>query len=192
MELDDAQIMYRVQNGQTELFDTLVLRYRRALLNVAHSKLGDSTWAEDIVQETFLAAFAARHTYNSQFAFRTWLWTILLNLCRRHLKRHHRRPKEIVRSALAVSADPTLWEPVIDESGLSRMLLDERREQLSAMLDRLPEVQADALRLRFYGELKFEEIARSMKCSLNGAKLRVRTGLFKLSQMIREQEDVSQ
>src|SRR4029077_6986423 len=94
VDLDDVQIMCRVQAGEVELFDLLVRRYRGPLLNVAWSKLGDATWAEDVVQETFLAAFAARATYNPRFAFRTWVWTILLNLCRRQWQRRQTRPGE--------------------------------------------------------------------------------------------------
>ena len=41
----------------------------------------------------------------------------------------------------------------------------------------LPDVQADALRLRFFAGLKFHEIADTMSCSLSAAKNRVRTGL---------------
>ena len=59
MDLTDAQIMQAVQAGQLELFDRLVLRYRGPLLNVAWSKLGDAHWAEEEVQETYLAALAA-------------------------------------------------------------------------------------------------------------------------------------
>src|SRR6516162_4317349 len=82
MDLDDTQLMRRIQAGEIELFDLLVERYRRPLLSVAWSKLGDRARAEDVVQETLLAAFASRATYNERFAFRTWVWTILLNLCR--------------------------------------------------------------------------------------------------------------
>ena len=86
--------MRRIQAGEVELFDLLVERYRNALVRVALSKLGDVAWAEDIVQESLLAAFVARDTYDPQFAFRTWLWTILLNLCRRQWQRREGRPRE--------------------------------------------------------------------------------------------------
>ena len=122
MELDDLQIMRRVQAGEVELFDLLVERYRGPLLNVAWSKLGDRTWAEDIVQEAFLAAFASRATYNPQFAFRTWLWTILLNLCRRHWQRRESRPRE---ASLPESGDTHLAgyrEPATYESAPALLL----------------------------------------------------------------------
>ena len=191
MNLDDAQIMRRVQRGQFEFFDELVKRHQRPLLRVATSKLADATFAEDVVQEAFLAAFAARHTYNPQFSFRTWLGTILLNLCRRHLKRKARRPKEIQGLALSQTTDSRLVNAFSGESGLNQLLRAERNELLIDLLAELPEPQADALRLRFFAELKYDEIARSMNCSISGAKLRVKNGLLSLAQRLRGREEGS-
>ncbi len=186
---DDAQIMECVCNGQFELFETLVVRYRDALLRVARSKLADQSRAEDLVQETFLAAFAARDTYNPEFAFRTWLWTILLNLCRRDHKKRTSRPDIAMGSDLQDGRSSKVPEPVSGESAIRAVLQAERQEQIAQYLDRLPQVQADALRLRFYGGLKFSEIAETMDCSLNGAKMRVRNGLISLAQMLRDADE---
>ena len=187
MNLDDAEILKRVCDGQLELFDELVLRYRGPLLRVAENKLGNAAWAEDVVQEAFLAAYAARETFNPQFSFRTWLWTILLNLCRRQLRRRSNRPREWSNSE---SGTPSLQiaEPATDETGLSRALLAESRQQLISLLCELPEVQADALRLRFFGGLKYDEIARAMNSSVSAAKVRVRNGLIRMADQLRDED----
>lgn len=188
MPTDDVEIMRRVQAGEVEAFDLLVHRYRTALLRVAVSKLGHAAWAEDVVQETLLAAFAARATYNPQFAFRTWLWTILLNLCRRQWQRRESRPRE---QSVSNAADWNLigvGEPASGETGLAQALRTERREQLHRLLLQLPEAQADALRLRFLGELPFAEIALTMNSSLSAAKQRVKQGLLTLAALLREHE----
>src|SRR4051812_16320778 len=91
--LADEQIMRQVQAGQTTLYAELVRRYQAALIRVARSRLGRVHGAEDVVQETFLAAYKSRHTYRHEFSFRTWLWTILLNQCRSHQQRLARGPK---------------------------------------------------------------------------------------------------
>ncbi len=189
MAADDATIMQAVQNGDFEKFDLLVERYRLPLIRVAASKLGDRASAEDVVQETFLAVFAARRTYNPQFAFRTWLWTILLNLCRRLLKKQHRQPRQVADSQLPADASSrSRNEPVELETGLSRLLQMERREQLHLLLNELPEPQGDALRLRFFGGLKFSEIAETMNSSVSGAKRRVQNGLLALAEKLKHDE----
>ncbi|MFQ5732558.1 MAG: RNA polymerase sigma factor [Planctomycetaceae bacterium] len=187
MDRDDRDLMQRVQDGQWELFDALVRRYRGPLQRVAANKLGDDGSAEDVVQETFLAVFAARQTYNPKFAFRTWLWTILLNLCRRELSKTRRRPQVFAASNVRKAAGrPPLREPSTDESGLTHLLHGERTDLLAKQLDLLPEVQADAIRLRFFGGLKYREIAQTMGGSEIAAKVRVRKGLDTLARRLRD------
>jgi RNA polymerase sigma-70 factor (ECF subfamily) len=188
VELDDVQIMRLVQAGQVELFDVLVERYRGALLNVAWSKLGDAAWAEDVVQETLLAAFASRSTFNPQFAFRTWVWTILLNLCRRQWQRRQSRPREESLPDRTTAERAGYREPATGDTALSIMLRTERREVVHRMLARLSEPQADALRLRFFGGLQFADIAVAMGSSLSAAKQRVKNGLAALADQVRDQE----
>jgi RNA polymerase sigma-70 factor (ECF subfamily) len=185
MPLSDSDILTRVQRGEQDLFGQLVMRYTDRFLRVAESKLGDRAAAEDVVQETFLAAFAARASYNPQFAVSTWLWTILLNLCRRRWKQRQRRPWERT-TVFSDEWSSTLPQPGV--SALARLIAQEENERLGRLLDELPEPQADALRLRFFGGLKFEEIATAMECSLAGAKRRVKTGLQKLSERIHSLE----
>jgi RNA polymerase sigma-70 factor (ECF subfamily) len=187
MPLDDAEIMRRVQAGEAALFGLLVERYRSALLRVADSKLGNVAWAEDVVQETFLAAYSARGSYKPQFAFRTWLWTILLNLCRRHWQRRESRPQEQSASAIIGWDVADHGEAIHADTGLGQLLLTERRQEVQRLLAALPEPQADALRLRFLAGLPFAEIALTMNSSLSAAKQRVKQGLETLAHRLREQ-----
>jgi RNA polymerase sigma-70 factor, ECF subfamily len=187
MTPDDRDIMQRVQAGEVELFEQLVVRYRPLLVRVAVSKLDDPAAAEDVVQETLLAAFAARDTYRPEFAFSTWLWTILLNGCRGYVKSRGRRAPEAVQAAVEYAGgDRSRY--IEHETGLTRLLAAERSERLHRMLQELPEPQADALRLRFFAGLTFPEIAEAMQCSRNGARLRVQTGLETLAKRLRAEE----
>jgi RNA polymerase sigma-70 factor (ECF subfamily) len=190
----DGEVIAAVLSGQTERFADLARRYQPALLRVANSRLARRDWAEDVVQETFLCAFKSLHSYDSRYSFRTWLWTILLNQCRRLHQKQSRRPQ--------VS---TWTDHSLDERAVSRhmslesseaeppvqLLAKERTERLESLLAKLPESQADALRLRFFGQLTFPEIAAAMGCSLSSAKNRVRWGLTKLSQLIDPRADAT-
>ena len=70
---------------------------------------------------------------------------------------------------------------------MEALLASECRGNVQALLARLPQAQADALRLRFFGGLKFQEIAAAMDCSLTTAKSRVKQGLLQLSEWLREE-----
>lgn len=182
----DGTLVAAVLAGETERFAVLVSRYEGPLLRVAQSRLGRRDWAEDVVQETFLCAFKWLQSYDSQYSFRTWLWTILLNQCNRHHQKRTRVPLISTWSdgAPAVSSEepPTLTSR--EATPASSLLAKERAQLLEGLLSRLPEPQGDALRLRFFGGLKFHEIAEAMGCSLSCAKNRVRVGLAKMSEML--------
>lgn len=174
----DAAVIQQVLYGRTDQFNELVSRYQTALFRLAYTKLGDIALAEDVVQETFLAAFKSLHTYDSHYSFRTWLWTILLNQCRRQGQRQRKRAERELRQDADTMAQAHSSD---DPSPSSQLIRKEQAERLSALLGQLPTVQADALRLRFFGQLKFKEIADVMACSLSSAKGRVKTGLDKIS-----------
>jgi len=192
-EPSDGVLVAAVLAGDRDRFGELVGRYRGALLRVAQSRLGRREWAEDVVQEAFLNAFKSLSTYDSQFSFRTWLWTILLNQCRRHYKKQERGPLVCASSVEwvgeAAGARHAASQPCSNESPSDRLLAVERWQQLQALLDQLPDAQADALRLRFFGGLKFREIAQTMDCSLSTAKNRVRWGLTKMADQLAAREE---
>lgn len=187
--MNDQQLMQLVAAGRSELFDELVKRHRHAMFRLAMSKLDEPADAEDAVQEAFLAAFRAKLTFDSRYSFRSWICTILLNVCRRQLRQAATRP---ARSQTLVTELGASNEPATHESGLTSLLLRERDGLLGELLNSLPEVEADALRLRFFGELKFEEIAGVMNSSLNAAKDRVRRGLERLAESARRCSSICQ
>ena len=193
-DISDGTLIASVLAGETDQFARIVARYERPLLRVAHSRMGRPDWAEDVVQETFLCAFKSLHTYNSRFSFRTWLWTILLNQCRRQLKKFSRG---LFIGAWGQPADDNDLRATLadqlksDESPSARMATKERSELIDTLLAKLPEAQGDALRLRFFGGLKFQEIAEAMGCSLSTAKSRVRWGLTKMAEYLGPEDDLS-
>lgn len=179
--------MQQVQAGRLESFEELVRRYRGRLIRFAAGKLGDATRAEDLVQETLLAVFASRHTYKPEFPFRSWVFTILWNLCRGEIRKRARKPKVRFHAPDFAETSSGIPEPVTTENGLTQLLRGERTERIAAMLDTLPETRADAIRLRFFGGLKYSEIAHTMGGSEITAKVRVRKGLETLANRLRDE-----
>lgn len=180
----DGMLVTAILAGEQEPFAELVRRYERALLRVARSRVGRDDWAEDVVQETFLCVVKWLHTYDSRYSFRTWLWTILLNQCHRHLKKYSRGV--LIGSWQEAEQSQDLQHEIVrqfqtNQTPPEHLLAKERTQVLDGLLLRLPEAQADALRLRFFGTLTFPEIATAMGCSLSTAKNRVKWGLLKLS-----------
>lgn len=190
----DGPLIAAALAGDEAAFAQIARRYQGPLLNVARSRLGDRQLAEDAVQETLLCAYRWLHTYDSRYSFRTWLWTILLNQCSRIAQRRGKLPAAVVPNECSPHASQTLcWhtrQPFAEPSPIEHLLARENADRLHLLLARLPEAQADALRLRFFGGLKFEEIAQAMGCSVSGAKNRVRLGLTQLAFWLKSNDTV--
>ena len=137
--LSDGTLVGLVLDGDTEIFASIVRRYQPALLRVAVSRLGNVELAEDAVQESFVNAFKSLATYDSRYSFRTWLWTILLNQCRRQYKQHRQRldAEQSVR-------DQADSQPQWTETDIARHLTHREDRQLLDCLLYTPPSPRDA------------------------------------------------
>lgn len=184
-EFTDGEILSAVLAGDADRYAVIVKRYRRALLNLAYSYLGESQAAEDAVQEAFLNSFKWLHTYDSRYSFRTWLWRILLNVCHRIREKGKKLPVTSTKLQTSQSEDsPSPLETEVPCQALANLIDRERRGQVLELLEKLTPIQAEAIRLRFFGEMKFQEIADAQGIGLPAAKARVRNGLLQLAKLI--------
>jgi RNA polymerase sigma-70 factor (ECF subfamily) len=142
------------------------------LFNLAVGQVRDVTVAEDLVQDTFLAALKARDRFRGQSSDRTWLVGILRHKIYDHLRRVCReRP---VREFEPVRADQERWDDAIawlhDVAGdclepSRRMELAELREALQIALGKLPPRIAQVFQLYEVDECSNREIREQLQIS---------------------------
>ena len=72
----DAQLVHRVLEGEIAAFETLMRRYERSVRSVAMAFLSDLHASEDVVQETFVAAFRSLASLQHGNKFAPWLMQI--------------------------------------------------------------------------------------------------------------------
>src|SRR5690349_8583757 len=89
----DARIVERVLRGDAHAYAGIVRRYEAQCTRYADRLLRDHAEAEDAVQETFISAYDGLAGYSDRARFRTWLFTILINHCRRRASQRTRRKR---------------------------------------------------------------------------------------------------
>jgi RNA polymerase sigma-70 factor (TIGR02960 family) len=87
------QLLDRARSGDHEAFDQLVGPYRAELQVHCYRVLGSLQDAEDVLQETMLAAWTGLGTFEGRSSVRTWLYRIATNRCLNHRRAAERRPK---------------------------------------------------------------------------------------------------
>ncbi|KRV47309.1 RNA polymerase subunit sigma [Wenjunlia vitaminophila] len=87
----DHDLLARHVAGDPDAFGEIVRRHRDRLWAVALRTLGDREEAADAVQDAFVSAFRAAHTFRGQSAVTTWLHRITVNACLDRLRRAENR-----------------------------------------------------------------------------------------------------
>src|SRR6185295_11638878 len=77
--LTDEDIVDRVRAGHTALFEVLMRRYNQRLYRIARAILHSDAEVEDVMQETYLRAFAHLDQFAGRARFATWLTRIAVN-----------------------------------------------------------------------------------------------------------------
>lgn len=162
-------------------FQGLVEEHYDRLFRAARFMCGDPQAAEDLVQETFLAAGETLERFEGRSSAYTWLYGILLNKWRRWLRSRSRRifslqamawDDEADRSADQVESDL----PTPADSAEER----EAAEQVRRAIEELPADHRAVVTLRFVEDLSYEEIARILGCPLGTVKSRIHYALKKI------------
>lgn len=165
IEADD-EVLVRAARHDRETFDRLYRRYVDQVYRYCYSRVGHRADAEDLTAQTFLAALQGLPDYDGRGSFAAWLFGIARHKCADHHRRAYANPGEPLEAVPGLP-DPDVADP-------------ERRAHLSGVLDcvrraldALTPDRREALRLRFWGGLKHQEIAAVMGRSEDAAKMLV-------------------
>lgn len=183
--VDEAAAIRRVQTGDVQAFNSLVVRYQRVAYNLAYRLLGDPDQAADVVQEAFLAAYRASARIRAE-SFRAWLLRIVANACTDVLRARGRRRETSLDSVLDNADHSTAFEDPkssVEDVVLWRELLARVHEGLQTlpMLQRIVVVLADV-----HG-FDYEEIARITGAESGTVKSRLSRGRARLRDFLREE-----
>ena len=156
-------------SNKTPQFDILVDAHAAEIYRYLWRMLQNEQDAEDCLQEAFLKAYLAYDRLDGSANYRAWLYRIAGNTARTRLRGR-------LRTGILLSED-------LADSGLPVEQLAQNQQQLEAVKDAieaLPHKQREALILRKYQELSYEEISTILDTSVEGARANVYQGLKKL------------
>jgi RNA polymerase sigma-70 factor (ECF subfamily) len=155
----DEELMSDAARGDLFAFEQLVRRHQASVWNTAFRLLGNANDAEDVAQEAFLRILRAASRYRPTAAFRTYLYRIVTRLCRDH------RRKATLPSCPNPDTEPDR-EPTAESCAVAR----EERRAVREALASLPARQKEAVVLRYYERLSYDEIGAIIGASRKGVE----------------------
>lgn len=178
----------------TELHD----RYYPSMLRVARSFVRSREEAEEVIQETWLAALSGLDRFAGRSSFRTWLFRILINRARTRGKRENRM---VTFSALAPGDDEDRWWEAAaspEANPEQDVLALELRTVLEAAVSALPRTQQLVITLRDIEGWSAQEVCDALDLSpanqrvlLHRARMKVREQLLPYLRAEEEEEMVA-
>lgn len=158
----DEDLIVKVGQGDVRAFETLVVRHQKAALRAAQRFVFDRQEAEDLAQEAFLTIFRKADQYSSKASFKTWFFTILLNLCRNAVKK---------KKPVYFDTPPTdVIESTSGEDPSSQFDRRQIQQALASAIAKLPENQRAAFILCHYENFSYAEAAKALGVSVKAVE----------------------
>ena len=172
---NEQDIICRAQKGDSAAFRALVEGYQTHVYRLAARMCGENA-ADDVTQETFVAAWRALPSFRGDCRFSTWLYRLTTNAAIDLLRREkrHRNADDITELELS-------------DDGLSPQELAERGETQEAVrraLGQLSEQHRQVLLLRYMQELDYGEIADALEISEGTVKSRISRAKGRLRELL--------
>jgi RNA polymerase sigma-70 factor, ECF subfamily len=179
--VSDEELVRRLRDGDDWAGEDLTKRHCPALLRFLQRLVHNDQLAEELHQQTWTSALENIGKFevtSGSGGFKAWLYRIATNKAHDHWRSRGREKK--AKEGLRLVTEETVPDAA------HRMESAEAEAKLRVALEQLPHSQKEVLLLRYYGNLKFVEIAEMLGCPLNTALGRMHKAMIRLRQVLAE------
>jgi RNA polymerase sigma-70 factor (ECF subfamily) len=176
-EETDMELIERWKRGDSRAATRLVGRHSQALARFAASS-GEREGIEELVQDTFVRAFASLDSFRGESSLRTWLFTI-----ERRLMLDRRRAERRSRETVPVEEA----DNVSEYGALDTLIAEETQEQVLRSLAALSPTQREVFTLRVQQGLSYKEIAEVVGSTEGAARVHYHNAIEKVKELLRNE-----
>lgn len=178
-EQEDMQLVAASQAGDQDAFAQLVQLHQRRVFNLIFRMLHDYDEANEVTQETFLAAWQGLPSFRGDARFSTWLYRIAYNCC---LKQLENRKRDKVLQASIQQEEQLLQQDNRDAQMSVELEARGNQALVREYLFQLPAKYRIVLILRHLQDMTYEEMAEILTVPIGTIK----THLFRARHLLRE------
>lgn len=182
----DSILVKEYQNGNQLALEKLIERHKDDLFSFIYYKVLDEDLANDIFQDTFVRVIVIlkENRYAEEGKFILWVKKIAYNLIIDYfrIKSKNKKITETSSKEEGFSVFDTLSETSLNAE--EEMVKNQIFKDLHKIIHYLPESQQEVIRLRFFNEMSFKDIAEHTQTSINTILGRVRYALMNCRKII--------
>lgn len=177
-KLSDLELVKKVQDGDDSAFSELMHRHYGGILNYILRFTHNANNSEDLTQDVFLRVYKSIGKYKPEAKFTTWLYKIATNVCLTAVKNKRRHAELSVDEPGEASLDNLEADHATSPDNMSYR--QEIGTAISTALGALPERERISILLCKYEEMRYDEVAEVIGCSVGAVKAYVYRGRMKL------------
>ncbi|HNX89277.1 MAG TPA: sigma-70 family RNA polymerase sigma factor [Paludibacteraceae bacterium] len=186
-QLTDDILVRLYEEGNNEAFEVLLMRYKSKVYTYIYLIVRNKELTEDIFQETFIKAISTiqQGRYTETGRFLGWINRIAHNLIIDHFRREK---NENTFSADGIEYDIINNTKLSEKSVEDTINNDQVLTDVVNLINYLPQTQQEVIRMRFFEDLSFKEIAERTEVSINTALGRMRYALLNMRRIAAEND----
>jgi RNA polymerase sigma-70 factor (ECF subfamily) len=184
--LSDAILVKKDVEGDESTLAVLIERHQSKIYGFIYTKIQDRDICDDVFQDTFIKVIKTLKTksYNEEGKFLPWVMRIAHNLVIDYFRKSKKMPMQ--RDTDEYSIFSYLSDSSLDVE--KQIITEQIEEDLTKLLDELPNDQKEVIIMRIYQDLSFKEIADSTGVSINTALGRMRYAIMNLRKIIEKNQ----
>jgi len=189
-KIDDRELVNLYINGNEKAFETLLLRHKDKISRFIYMKVRDNALTQDIFQDTFIKVVNTLKAgaYNEEGKFLPWVMRIAHNLIIDYFRKYNK--VRLVSESSSQRDDFNIFHTLKldDENAEDEITRVEIEEQMTEIIEYLPDTQRKILKMRIFKEMSFKDIADQEEISINTALGRMRYALINLRKLIEKHQ----
>lgn len=186
--LSDLELTAQISEGSgtaAKALEELFKRHSGPLLRFLTHKLGKPHEAEDLLHDTFIRLAEKAGSYRGECPFRTWLFTMALNLTRSRQRRVALEEKAKAKAEDRLnSRRPQVNPPKPESNPEGNLQARELWQKVEAAIGDLAEAEKETFLLYWFGEFSYAQISSISGITVSAAKVRVHRALKTLSKKL--------
>ena len=192
--LGDSDLITSYINGNEKAFETLLLRHKDRVYRYIYSKLKDGQLSNDIFQDTFVKVVNTMKlgNYNEEGKFLPWCMRIAHNLVIDHFRRQNKM--RMISETSPFDSTYSIFQKIDsgEKNYIEKTTQEELENQMVSLINHLPDVQKEIIKLRIFRDMSFKEIAEMKDISINTALGRMRYALINMRKLIEKHNLVTE
>jgi RNA polymerase sigma-70 factor (ECF subfamily) len=186
MPPEHVKLVKKAMRGNAKATKALYELYTGLVYNLARHTLVNTADAEDVTQDVAIKVMRSIKGLHDPRAFRGWIYRITVLTCYDYNRKQARiKTERIGESDIVDSLAETDVGSLPEES----LDVQEIHEAASAIVDSLPNSQREAIYLRYYADLSYEEIAKALNISTATVGTNIMKGKKKIKEKLTKMDE---